>query len=45
MNVVIPEAGGTITNFAGTADPDEGDIVATNGPVHAETLALLARNV
>ncbi len=41
MNVVIPEAGGTITDFAGTDRPSEGDVVATNGLVHEEVLALL----
>ncbi len=41
MNVVIPESGGTITDFAGTDRPEKGDVVATNGLVHEQVLALL----
>jgi histidinol-phosphatase len=41
MNVVIPESGGRITDFAGTSRPKEGDVVATNGLVHEQVLALL----
>ena len=41
MNVIIPEAGGTITNFFAQDRPDAGDIVASNGLIHSDVLALL----
>ncbi|MGZ0228475.1 MAG: inositol monophosphatase family protein [Acidimicrobiales bacterium] len=41
MNVIIPEAGGTITNFSAQDRPDAGDIVASNGLIHSDVLALL----
>jgi histidinol-phosphatase len=41
MNVIIPEAGGTITNFSALDRPDAGDVVASNGLIHGDVLALL----
>ena len=41
MNVVVPEAGGTITDFTGAELPAEGDVVATNGAIHSDVLALV----
>jgi len=43
MNVVIPEAGGTITDFQGTERPTAGDVVASNGAVHADVLNLVSQ--
>ncbi len=41
MNVIVPEAGGRISDFAGRDRPPEGDVVATNGRLHDEVLELL----
>lgn len=41
MNVVIPEAGGTITNWSGVPLPQGGATLASNGLVHADLLAVL----
>ncbi len=41
MLVIIPEAGGRITDYAGAADPRGGDVVATNGHLHEVILELL----
>lgn len=41
MNVVVPEAGGTLTDFDGGTQPSEGDVLATNGRLHQEVLSLL----
>jgi histidinol-phosphatase len=41
MNIIIPESGGTITDFSGKDRPDAGDVVASNGLIHADVLALL----
>lgn len=41
MNVIVPEAGGTITDFSGAALPTEGDVVGTNGALHARALQIL----
>ena len=42
MNVVIPEAGGTITDFSGLDRPPQGDVLATNGLLHGEALSLVS---
>jgi histidinol phosphatase-like enzyme (inositol monophosphatase family) len=42
MPVILGEAGGRFTDFAGAVDPSTGTGVATNGHVHDEVLALLA---
>ncbi len=42
MNVIIPEAGGAITSWDGESNPQGGDVVATNGVLHAPMRALLA---
>ena len=39
--VVVQEAGGTFTDLRGEARADGGDVVATNGLLHAEVLAAL----
>jgi myo-inositol-1(or 4)-monophosphatase len=42
--VLVSEAGGTLSDYDGTAgDPLKGRLVATNGHLHAETLAVLQR--
>ena len=42
--LIVAEAGGTVTNVAGGAfDPEAGDLVATNGAIHARLIAELAR--
>lgn len=43
--LILEEAGGRLTDFAGrrVASADVTDVVATNGPVHEELLAVLAR--
>jgi histidinol-phosphatase len=38
---IIEEAGGTFTNWAGEATIDSPDVLASNGHLHAETLAIL----
>jgi histidinol-phosphatase len=43
--VVVQEAGGTFTDLQGATRADGGDVLATNGVLHAEVLAALARNV
>lgn len=42
MNVIIPEAGGTITSWSGEALPQGGSTIATNGKMHDELRAILA---
>ena len=42
MLVIVPEAGGVLTDYAGTPDPRAGDVVATNDHLHDITLSLLA---
>jgi histidinol-phosphatase len=42
LQVVVQEAGGVFTDLAGTARPDGGSAVCTNGLLHAEVLSLLA---
>jgi fructose-1,6-bisphosphatase/inositol monophosphatase family enzyme len=43
MPVIIGEAGGTFTDFAGAARIDGGSGVATNGVLHREVLELVRR--
>ena len=42
LQVIVEEAGGTFTDLAGQPTPDGGSAVSTNGPLHAEVLALLS---
>ena len=42
LQVVVEEAGGRFTDLGGTARPDGGSVVCTNGPLHDEVLAALA---
>jgi len=42
MPVILAEAGGTFTDFAGASDPTTGSAVASGGIDHDELLALLA---
>jgi histidinol phosphatase-like enzyme (inositol monophosphatase family) len=44
MNVIIPEAGGRITDFGGRDTPHSGDVVASNGRVHDDVLSMLAQD-
>jgi myo-inositol-1(or 4)-monophosphatase len=39
--IIVEEAGGRVTDFAGHAGVYEGRIVATNGPIHAALVAVL----
>ncbi len=42
--LIVAEAGGIVTDTRGEAfDPDAGDLVATNGAIHARLIAELAR--
>lgn len=41
MNVIIPEAGGQISDVAGDDRPANGDVIATNGHLHPQVLAML----
>jgi histidinol-phosphatase len=42
LQVVVEEAGGRFTDLSGTARPDGGSVVCSNGPLHDEVLAALA---
>ena len=42
MNVIIPEAGGTITSWSGEPLPQGGSTIASNGQMHDELQAILA---
>ncbi len=42
LKIIVEEAGGTHTDFHGERRIDTGQIVATNGRLHAQVLALLA---
>ena len=42
MLVIIPEAGGVISDYDGAPDPRGGDVVASNGHIHPAALGLLA---
>ncbi len=41
MNVIVPEAGGRISDLDGRDRPPEGDVLATNGHLHDEVLEML----
>ncbi len=41
MNVIVPEAGGRISDLDGRDRPAEGDVLATNGRLHDEVLEML----
>jgi histidinol-phosphatase len=41
QKVIVEEAGGRLTDFAGTDRIDTGRVVATNGPIHQAVLDLL----
>lgn len=43
MLVIVPEAGGTITDYDGAPFPEAGDVVSTNGHVHDAVVRLLMR--
>ena len=40
--VIVQEAGGTFTDLRGSVRADGGDVVSTNGRLHAEVLSVLA---
>jgi histidinol-phosphatase len=42
LQVVVEEAGGTFTDFAGVARADGGSAVSTNGRLHEKVLAVIA---
>jgi histidinol phosphatase-like enzyme (inositol monophosphatase family) len=42
MLVIVPEAGGRLTDYGGAPDPHAGDVVATNGHLHDSVIELLA---
>ena len=44
IHVIVEEAGGRFTNLAGHDDLDGGSAVSSNGQLHAEVLAALARH-
>jgi myo-inositol-1(or 4)-monophosphatase len=41
--IIVEEAGGRVTDFAGNAGIYEGSIAATNGQIHTELIAILQR--
>jgi histidinol-phosphatase len=41
LKILVEEAGGTFTDFAGRATPESGECVASNGRVHAHVLGAL----
>lgn len=41
-NVIVPEAGGTVTDFAGRPAPAGGDVIGSNGRVHDQLSRLVA---
>ena len=41
---IIEEAGGTFTDWSGTPTTETPDVLATNGKLHAEALAILRGN-
>ena len=43
MLVIVPEAGGRITDYDGTPSPSAGDVVSSNGHLHDMAVQLLAR--
>jgi histidinol-phosphatase len=43
VQVVVEEAGGRFSDLSGAPRPDGGSVVCTNGALHDEVLALLAR--
>ena len=45
LQVIVEEAGGTFTDFSGTARADGGSAVSTNGRLHDNVLAALAPSV
>jgi histidinol-phosphatase len=42
IQVIVEEAGGRFTDLGGTARPDGGSAVSTNGLLHDEVLAALS---
>jgi histidinol-phosphatase len=44
LQVVVEEAGGRFTDLGGSARADGGSVVCSNGVLHDETLAVLARH-
>jgi histidinol-phosphatase len=45
LQVIVEEAGGRFTDFAGVARADGGSAVSTNGRLHEKALAVLAPTV
>ena len=45
MKILVEEAGGRLTDFSGRPTIYEGSVLATNGRLHEEALALLQRRV
>jgi histidinol-phosphatase len=45
VQVIVEEAGGRFTDFAGEARPDRGTGISSNGLLHADLLAVLAEQV
>jgi histidinol-phosphatase len=43
LQIIVEEAGGRFTSLAGEATPEGGSVVCTNGTLHEEVLAHLAR--
>ena len=43
LQVIVEEAGGRFTDFAGVSRPDGGDGIATNGLVHEAALTIIGR--
>jgi histidinol-phosphatase len=43
LQVIVEEAGGRFTDLSGTATPEGGSVVCTNGHLHDEVLAQLTK--
>jgi histidinol-phosphatase len=41
LQIIVTEAGGTLTDLAGNATPDGGNVICTNGLLHRDALDLL----
>ncbi|HWF79490.1 MAG TPA: histidinol-phosphatase [Streptosporangiaceae bacterium] len=41
LQIIVTEAGGTFTDLTGTATPDGGSVICTNGLLHDEALGML----
>jgi histidinol-phosphatase len=43
LQIIVEEAGGRFTDLSGTATPEGGSVLCTNGHLHDEVLAQLTK--